>query len=420
MAQPKETKPCVPIQSFKSGSNLGTLCLEKNMQKILRKLALTSAISFMCFLLPMSTAAANESPQKLIPFINPSLYQMHTDTKLNTVDFTCPDLPDMDLYDLKLNSVYDQNDPSRSKINPYAYHRYHTLRRPISQFEEKLIRMANQYMLSGSRPADKPIAGCILSWLEKLADEEALLGRRINKTGRVMRHWVLASISSAYAQISMMDAPTAQEQAQMDKIDWWLEKLAFAVINDYPTKSPDASNHSNLSYWAAYAVANTALALKHQDMFDWAMMRTRKAIADIQPDGTLEKELIRNSKALQYHTYALSPLTMLIEIAHLNGHDMASLNDDAYHKLVRMVLTNLQDPSFLEELTGHSQFMDKVTSFGNMAWVELYSLRHYSPQTHQYLMLSRPFYNRRLGGDITKIMAPRHRQKATKDKKMER
>src|SRR5690606_19191074 len=134
----------------------------------------------------------------------------------------------------------------------------------------------------------------------------------------------------------------------------WLVRLARAVTPHYDRPpgrgiTDRLNNHLN---WAALAVGAAAIAGQDRALFDWAVAKSRIALAQIGPDGTLPLEVARAGKALHYHLFAVTPLVVLAELAAANGIDLYGEGDGALRRLVVRVVTDLEDPRYMVALTG--------------------------------------------------------------------
>jgi poly(beta-D-mannuronate) lyase len=104
----------------------------------------------------------------------------------------------------------------------------------------------------------------------------------------------------------------------------WLGLLADQVVTDWDGLPLSKTN--NHSYWAAWSVMATSVALNRRDLFDWSLKEYRAA-SQIDPDGSLPNEKKRGSGVLAYHHYALEPLVMMASFAHANRVDLMQENE---------------------------------------------------------------------------------------------
>lgn len=309
--------------------------------------------------------------------------------------FSCPKPPDA-ITDLQFESMYDDADPTRSTVDEFRLAAYKTDSKPLYSFENKLVKMTNQYREGqGQNPA---IAACAQKWLYEWAKGDALLGDA-NRSGILIRKWSLASIASAYVQIK--HAPWKHPNHKQ-KIENWLGQVANTVVRDFSNNPQSNSRQNNHLYWAAWSVALTSYAVQDQSLFIWAMDKAKHGVKQIDIDGTLPQEMARASRALLYHVFATSPLVMLAEMGKRNGIDLYSINDGALHKLVNRSLRGLDDPRFFEERTGKTQDYTSIRSDAGLAWLAPYNFRYSNQLAAAWnAKMSSPLFNRRLGGDMT-------------------
>ncbi len=304
--------------------------------------------------------------------------------------FACPDAPAV-VRDLAFEHFYD--DAASTRVDAARYARYQEAAAPIRRYERAIVDMANRWMRA--RPADPAPAHCAVRWLDSWARGDALLGHATAQGGYV-RQWSLAALALAWLQLRQ--APGI-EAAAAGRIVRWLAALATAMRPPY--EAAQAGN--NLAYWAGLAAAATAIAADDRALLDWGIARYRAGIAEIAPDGTLPRELARQSKALHYHLFALAPLVMIAELAAANGLDLYAARDGAIHRLARRALEGVADPSFFVARTGAAQDSPDGGPPGaqHLAWIEPYFARFPAERRDTLLARFRPLAMTWLGGDMT-------------------
>ncbi len=311
--------------------------------------------------------------------------------------FTCPALPLQPVRDLHFESIYDQSDPSRSRVDPESERTYRKAISPLQDFETELVSMANNYLrYASSRPA---YAECVLEWLHPWAKEEALLGDS-NILGGIVRHWTLASLSSAYAQIK--DEPSLDSKKK-ESVEDWLHRVADRIVNDYPVNSDLSRKKNNHLYWAAWSVTLTGTAINDRRLYDWGISKVKYVLVNqIHGDGTLPLELARGSKAFHYHVFAAAPLVMIAEAGLRNGDDLYQVRDGILHRLVIRILNEMEDPGYFSRKTSITQTGIRDISPSHFAWLEAY-LNRFPEQDRasDWLHRNRPLFQRRTGGDMS-------------------
>lgn len=313
----------------------------------------------------------------------------------------CPKPPKA-LKSLNLHSVY--NDAHSSQIDEKAYKTYKEDYAPLYNYEKYIITLANSY--TARRPGSPDHARCALEWLDSWAREDALMGE-MTAQGQFTRQWALAALASGFVQIK--NAPDLDPQA-LTRITDWFEKLSAAIIADHSATQDMRSRQNNHLYWAAWAVGISSAATQNKSHFDWAMDRTRFGLDQINADGTLDLELYRKQRALQYHVFAAIPLIYAAELGMHNGIDLYSYNDGAIHRLVGRMVSGIENPKEFAKLAGIEQDMGKVITRTQMVWIPPYIKRFPEKDASRIKALREklgPLYLPRIGGDPDLLYPPR-------------
>ena len=297
-----------------------------------------------------------------------------------TVKGKCVTLPAPFTGTLQFRSKYEGSGPARATLNPQAEAAYQSATKPIADFERGIMTMVWRYKQSG----DPRTLACILAGYSTWANAGALQSTDTNHTGRSMRKWALATLATGWLELKFLPGhPLANHHASAET-ERWLGLLADQVVTDWDGLPLSKTN--NHSYWAAWSVMATSVALNRRDLFDWSLKEYRIAASQIDPDGSLPNEKKRGSRALAYHHYALEPLVMMASFAHANRVDLMQENEGALARLAGYVLK--RDTADAE-------------------WLEPYcSLTQCARPTLARRDAHRPLKNRRLGGDLTVVYGP--------------
>ena len=318
------------------------------------------------------------------------------DTGLPMPPAACTPFNKPPVRDLVFSSVYEQDDPSRSRVDEAARKTYIQATRDLRHYEHSLMAMANAYLASGRAQSGQAL--CALDRLHQWAAADALLGKS-NTQGAFVRQWTLATLSSAYLQIK--SEPTL-DAARKETVERWLGTLAAAVIQTNETRKPREETQNNHLYWAAWAVTITGIALNNTDYYVWGVNQIKYVInVQMNDDGSLPLEMKRGAKALHYHIFALAPLIMVAEAGARNGDDIYDDRDGILHRLVDRVFNGLDDPAYFETQSGSTQEPGSGMQPGHFAWLEAYNARFPAPPRAEWLHARRPLISRRTGGDMT-------------------
>ena len=286
-----------------------------------------------------------------------------------TLSGKCVTLPAPYTGPLEFPSKYAGSDSARATLNPEAEREFRRQTQSMVDFERGISAMVWRYKQSG----DPATLRCIIAGYRQWADAGALTSTDANHTGRSMRKWALATLATSWLEL-----PSSPENKHVER---WLGQLADRVVQEWDGLPQRKTN--NHSYWAAWAVMATAVALDRRDLFDWSLKEYRIAAGQIGADGRLPNEQKRGAHALDYHNYALQPLVMIASFAAANGQDVITTNNNALGRLAGYVLSQPKtDPVWLAP------------------WCDL---TRCDATTRDLRDASRPLESRRLGGNLSLI-----------------
>jgi poly(beta-D-mannuronate) lyase len=313
----------------------------------------------------------------------------------------CPAPPEPYTAELKFPSKYEGSDAARDDLNPKAYAKYRAATAGINEMEKQVSSMVAHYLHSG----DPALLRCTLDWMSAWARAGALERKTTDHTGKSVRKWALASLSSSWLRLKFSKSrPLDAAPEKVHDIEPWLERLGGLVVDDWRDQPLEKIN--NHEYWAAWAVMATAVALDRRDWFDWAVGQYRIAAKQVDRDGFLPNELKRDTRALSYHNYALGPLAMIAAFASANGVDLSAEGDHALDRLAVRVLAGIDDPRSFEARTGKKQLLDDLKESSKFAWMEPYCwMNRCSGAMSRKVVAMRPIKAYRLGGNLTELFA---------------
>lgn len=291
--------------------------------------------------------------------------------------------------------VFYRPGSGNSIVDEAARARDAAIAKPVNDYMAFVVRTADDYMRS--RPADPVRAQCVLDWLDTWAKAGALLGQA-NQQGRYLRNWTQADLAIAW--LTIRDAPGLDRDAKA-RVTSWLTQLGQRVNQDF-RNSPDRNNHL---YWAAVSAVSAASISNDRALFDWGIAAALSGLADIQPDGTLPRELSRREKALGYHVFAMQALVLVATFAARNGIDLWHEHDGALLRLGDLLVHALQDPSIMDQKAGYPQSTADLQGWPSKAalsWAEPYYAATRDPRLVPLLRAFRPAIGTtRNGGDMT-------------------
>lgn len=319
--------------------------------------------------------------------------------RATTRAFDCPALPPP-VTVLEMPSKYRADDAKREIIDPESAAGYDELSAPIYAFMNALSDASD--LVARGQDAKGDAARCAIAGLRRWAEADAMLGDS-NAIGDAVRKWELASAALVYLKLRGHGEIAA---ADRDAIEPWLRRLALRVRKVYTTDTRLTSRNNNHVYWAAWGVTAAGLALDDQGFVDWGIAVYRRALRQIRPDGTLPLEMARGSRALQYHVFAIAPLVAIAETGEVNGLALYSEHDSALLRLIDATLSGLDDPATFARAAGAPQVLESAANAANLAWLEFYARRFADARAERWLDQLRPMRQRRLGGNLTSLLAP--------------
>lgn len=319
---------------------------------------------------------------------------------LTNKEFPCAQLPTIIPYikPLKFNSKYGdsdrKNNRGRDQIDKDWAAKYQQQTRDIRQLEKSLSKLSMNYA-SGKYSASS-LSNCMLDTLAPWARVNALLGPAYNHTGKSVRKWTLAAISSNF--IALQAAINSKEQ-RVNEIKQWIDRITFMTVTEWSNRPKNKMN--NHDYWAAWAVMNSAIVLDNHHYYRWSLDRYHDAMSQLDNKGLLPNELKRNSRALSYHNYALLPLVMIADLAYANGDDFISAPSAPIHSLVHNVTLGLINPADFTALTENLhlpvQNTKQLHTNYSLAWIPVYLKYHSNEQLMALKQQHSPFKSSRLG-----------------------
>ena len=312
---------------------------------------------------------------------------------------TCPATPAPFTGPLDFHSKYEGSDSARATLNPEADRAFREGTKQITGLEKRVVQETTRYQQDG----DIRHVACVTGMLNTWADADALTGKAVNHTGKSMRKWALASISSAWLQLQYAPTrPLASDPQRAKMIAQWIGKVADLTAKEWVDLPIERVN--NHSYWAAWAMMSSAVVTQRQDLFDQSLTIYRTAMSQVDNEGFLRNELRRRQRAFSYHNYAIQPLVAIALFARANGVDVTHVKNDGLYRLGTRIIDSLNDPQAYAERAGEQQDIDFIDKPGNLAWLEGWcSLYTCDSALHQRIEGLRPLHYTRLGGNVTRL-----------------
>lgn len=320
--------------------------------------------------------------------------------------FDCPSLPAPFTAPLDFPSKYEGSGKARDQINEASEAEYKAKSKPVTDMEKGISKIVDKYIESGRPEALKCAVEGYLAW----ANAGALEGPAATHTGRSVRKWSLGTLSGAWLRLKFSSSqPLAAYPAQTKVIEQWLGAVADKVVPEWDETEP-LRKINNHFYWAAWGVMATGVALNRRDLFDWSVKIYRIFASQVDADGFLPNELNRQTRALGYHHYAITPAAMMAAFGKANGLDLAGEGNGALKRLATVTLRGEDDPTIFESKAGAKQEPgNSDQESATLAWLEPYcwTVGCSGPVAAKAASL-RPMKSRRLGGDMSMAFGAGH------------
>lgn len=254
---------------------------------------------------------------------------------------------------LQLDSKYDQRDPSKSRLVARQSKDTQRIRKQVQGYIGGLIKAAQVFQRTQKANEANIALACLDQWLDAWGSRSALLSDDASKTGVASRKWALAAIASTLLKVQAL----SDQRYRLSPVQTrWLQQLSAKVIAEYEPRRHDSGIYfNNHDYWAAWAVAATAMLLDDDKGLAWADVALRRAFSQLaQGKGDYEYlplEVARGRLAADYSHYALVPLMLLVEAAEFNGRPLSEQERSQLAGLANFAARTVLEPGTVAELS---------------------------------------------------------------------
>ncbi|MGB6974051.1 MAG: alginate lyase family protein [Terracidiphilus sp.] len=311
--------------------------------------------------------------------------------KLTDATYACPDIAHLS-PDLTTNGFY--SDRKGSIIDPAKWKAYAESAGSYKKLGLEVVDAADAYRATGSRQA----ARCAIDHMLAAARDGVFTGKMSSNQAYYVQGWVIGAISIAY--LKTRDSGLMKHN-ESRAIQPWIVEVVRQTIRYYDARQKkgtgDAGN--NHLYWAGVEVAAAGIATNNRKLFRWGIQTYAVGVDQIQPDGSLPREMRRGQRALHYHLYALAPLVYLAEFGEDNGMHLYAARDYALTKLVKLSADGLVDNSFFNKATGIPQDLPNgPLAAEQISWAKIWVARFPTPTISKLLENVRSLSYMYLGG----------------------
>jgi len=300
------------------------------------------------------------------------------DVKLTDAPYACPAIDHLS-SDLTTNGFY--SDSRSSIIDPVKWKAYVASAGPYKQLGQQIVDAADAYRTTGSSDA----AECVIQHMGAAAKDGVFTGRMSSNQAYYVQGWVIGATAIAYLKIRDSGLILPEQEHEILP---WIVKVVHQTMNYYDVRiqkgTGDAEN--NHLYWAGVEVSAAGIAANNRELFKWGMDTYPVGIEQIQPDGSLPREMRRGRRALHYHLYAVAPLVYLAEFGEDNGLNLYAEDNYALKKLVVLSTNGLVDNSFFVKATGIAQGTPNgPPTAEEISWAKIYVARFPDPTISKLL-----------------------------------
>jgi poly(beta-D-mannuronate) lyase len=311
--------------------------------------------------------------------------------KLTDAPYACPAVVHLS-PDLTTDRFY--SDAKASIIDPEKWKAYVATSGPHKELGQHIVDAGDSYRTTGSREA----AECAIRHMEAAAKDGVFTGKMSSNQAYYVQGWVIGAIAIAYLKVRGSGLISAEQSKQILP---WIMNVVHQTMDYYDARrqkgTGDAEN--NHLYWAGVEMAVAGIAADDRKLFDWGLETYRVGVMQIQPDGSLPREMARGQRALHYHLFAVAPLVYLAEFGEDNGLNLYADRDYALKKLAALSTQGLIDNGFFTKAAGIAQDTPKgPPTEEEISWAELYISRFPDPQFSQLLARAPSLSYMYLGG----------------------
>jgi poly(beta-D-mannuronate) lyase len=311
--------------------------------------------------------------------------------KITDAAFSCPAIVHLS-PDLTTSGFY--SDKKGSIIDPEKWKAYAATSGPYKKLGQEIVDAADAYRETGSREA----AGCAIQHMLAAAQDGVFTGKMSSNQAYYVQGWVIGAIAIAYLKIRGSGLIRSDESRAIQP---WITDVVHQTMRYYDARQKkgtgDAGN--NHLYWAGVEVTAAGIATNNRKLFRWGIQTYDVGVAQIQPDGSLPREMRRGRRALHYHLYALAPLVYLAEFGEDNGLSLYAARNYALKKLVKLSTDGLVDNSFFNKATGIPQDLpDGPPAAEQISWAKIWVARFPDPTILKLVASARSLSYMYLGG----------------------
>lgn len=290
----------------------------------------------------------------------------------------------------KMETIRYYTDDANSIVDESKFLEQQKREANVRANENALAQAVSSFVTASSDKANV-YGECILAHLLRFAKDEAFIGTVEFRGSGTVRLLATGPIFAYMVLHENFTIPPENDRV----IRSWITKLADQILT-YQVKFPYPNNPS---YWAGAALSSAAVALNERRYLEAAIKIADGAMAEINSDGLLPRELARGERALEYNLFATQALSVIGVVAQANGVDLFHGNKGLL-RLMRVMAEALKNPQTFVNLTGnHNAIAPERIYRQNFAWLVIYRNLTGDRSVDEIICSAKPLYTFRAGGD---------------------
>lgn len=267
---------------------------------------------------------------------------------------------------------------------------------PFFAFENAVSGLAAAFQATG----DVYYAGCLVDMLARWARQDAFTQFHYSSDKRQAWYTIESVLFAAGLSYAIV-RPFVSRDDRMEAIERWLNRASRTHLSiDTGRRGSCCNNHF---YRRALHATIIGILTEDDALFRYGLSAPLMALSEMNPDGSLPREMERGYRAVHYQNYALLYLIPIIELAERQGYpfyDM-EIGGRGIHDAVAFALDALEDPKVVSAYTDEPQDLWFMQDDQYFAWMEIYLSRLDEPRMEAFAARHRPIFNRNAGGAAT-------------------
>ncbi len=292
---------------------------------------------------------------------------------------------------VKLPLFYVDRDGWRQAIKPYQ------------AFENAVTGLAAAFVAT----RDSRYAECLVNVLASWADADAFMRFRYTKEGRQTWYAIESSLIAASLSYAVVRGHVpgrsegGAEAGRLAVVDGWFNRAARHHIGSFAGGYSSCCN--NHFYRRALYATVVGILTRDDELFQYGISAPYMALSEMNPDGSLPREVSRKARAIHYQNFALLYLVPIMELAERQGYPLYQLKikGRTIHDGVSFVLDAIADQGLAARYTSEPQDLWFLQDDQYYAWMEIYLSRFDSPRIQAVVAPVRPIFNRSAIGPAT-------------------